>query len=31
MPGEPAFLHTVERIWELIKSQARAALQEGAV
>ena len=30
MLGEPAFVHAVERIWALIKSQARAALQEGA-
>jgi NitT/TauT family transport system ATP-binding protein len=29
MLGEPAFLHAVERIWGLVKSQARAALQEG--
>jgi len=30
MLGEPALLHAVERIWGLVKSQARAALQEGA-
>jgi NitT/TauT family transport system ATP-binding protein len=30
MLGEPAFLHAVERIWALIKSQAQAALREGA-
>jgi NitT/TauT family transport system ATP-binding protein len=30
MLAEPAFLRAVERIWALIKSQARAALQEGA-
>ncbi|HEU4368363.1 MAG TPA: ABC transporter ATP-binding protein [Methylomirabilota bacterium] len=30
MLGEPAFLHAVERIWALIKSQAREALLEGA-
>jgi NitT/TauT family transport system ATP-binding protein len=30
MLGEPAFVHAVERIWALIKSQARDALREGA-
>jgi NitT/TauT family transport system ATP-binding protein len=30
MLGEPAFVHAVERIWALIKSQAREALREGA-
>jgi NitT/TauT family transport system ATP-binding protein len=30
MLGEPAFVHAVERIWALIKSQARQALREGA-
>ena len=30
MAAEPAFLQAVERIWALIKSQAREALQEGA-
>jgi len=30
MLGEPAFLHAAERIWGLVKSQVRAALQEGA-
>jgi NitT/TauT family transport system ATP-binding protein len=30
MQGEPAFVNAVGRIWTLIKSQARAALQEGA-
>jgi NitT/TauT family transport system ATP-binding protein len=30
MLGQPALLHAVERIWGLVKSQARAALQEGA-
>src|SRR5882672_11886244 len=30
MLGEPAFVHAVERIWTLIKSQAREALREGA-
>jgi NitT/TauT family transport system ATP-binding protein len=30
MLGDPAFLHAVERIWSLIKSQAQAALREGA-
>jgi NitT/TauT family transport system ATP-binding protein len=30
MLGEPAFVHAVERIWGLIKSQAREALREGA-
>jgi NitT/TauT family transport system ATP-binding protein len=30
MLGEPAFVHAAERIWALIKSQARAALCEGA-
>jgi NitT/TauT family transport system ATP-binding protein len=30
MQGEPAFVHAVERIWSLIKSQAREALREGA-
>jgi NitT/TauT family transport system ATP-binding protein len=29
MLGAPAFVHAVERIWALIKSQAREALQEG--
>ena len=29
MVGEAAFLHAVERIWGLIKSQARAALRDG--
>jgi NitT/TauT family transport system ATP-binding protein len=29
MLGEPAFVHAVERIWALIKSQAREALREG--
>jgi len=29
MLGEPAFVHAVDRIWGLIKSQARAALVEG--
>ena len=27
--GDPAFVHAVDRIWGLIKSQARAALAEG--
>jgi NitT/TauT family transport system ATP-binding protein len=30
MLGEPGFVHAVERIWTLIKSQAREALREGA-
>jgi NitT/TauT family transport system ATP-binding protein len=30
MLGEPAFVHAVERIWGLIKVEARAALQDGA-
>ena len=30
MQGEPAFVNAVDRIWTLIKSQAREALQEGA-
>jgi len=30
MLGEPAFVHAVERIWALVKSQAREALREGA-
>ena len=30
MLGEPAYVHAVERIWTLIKSQARDALREGA-
>jgi len=30
MLGEPAFVRAVERIWALIKSQARDALREGA-
>jgi len=30
MLGEPALVHAVERIWALIKSQAREALREGA-
>jgi NitT/TauT family transport system ATP-binding protein len=30
MLGEPPFVHAVARIWALIKSQARAALREGA-
>jgi NitT/TauT family transport system ATP-binding protein len=30
MQGEPAFLHAVERIWGLIKDQAREALVESA-
>jgi NitT/TauT family transport system ATP-binding protein len=30
MLAEPAFLAAVERIWSLIKSQAREALREGA-
>jgi NitT/TauT family transport system ATP-binding protein len=30
MLGAPALVHAVERIWALIKAQARAALQEGA-
>jgi len=30
MRGEPGFVQAVERIWALIKSQARAALREGA-
>ena len=30
MLGEPACVQAVERIWALIKSQARAALREGA-
>ena len=28
MQGEPAFVQAVERIWGLIKAQARAALQD---
>jgi NitT/TauT family transport system ATP-binding protein len=28
MMGEPAFVHTVERIWSLIKGQAQEALRE---
>jgi NitT/TauT family transport system ATP-binding protein len=30
MLGEPGFVQAVERIWTLIKSQARYALHEGA-
>jgi NitT/TauT family transport system ATP-binding protein len=30
MLGEPAFVRAVERIWALVKSQAREALREGA-
>jgi hypothetical protein len=29
MLGEPAFVRAAERIWALIKSQAREALREG--
>jgi hypothetical protein len=29
--GEPAFIQAVDRIWGLIKSQAKAALLEGEV
>jgi hypothetical protein len=30
MLGDPAFLHAVERIWSLIRSEAQDALREGA-